>query len=217
MEIKSILGEKVLIEWRKMQSLQPDNLKLPYNIAYLKQSLIENNFAMPFFGWQNGEDVFVVDGHQRLQVLMELESEGVKIPELLDCQLINAKDRKEAVKILLKVYNQRSNPIDLEVLTEWVNIEQVEVEVQSLNVVEIKDVLDSDDFGTDFALPEGDKAPFQQMTFTLADEQATQIKNAIADIKQTDEYKYAETMGNENSNGNALYLIIMQWAEQRKF
>jgi len=139
MEIKSILGEKVLIEWRKMQSLQPDNLKLPYNIAYLKQSLIENNFAMPFFGWQNGEDVFVVDGHQRLQVLIELEGEGVKIPELLDCQLINAKDRKEAVKILLKVYNQRSNPIDLEVLTEWVNIEQVEVEVQSLNVVDIQD------------------------------------------------------------------------------
>jgi DNA modification methylase len=125
-----------------MQSLQPDNLKLPYNIAYLKQSLIENNFAMPFFGWQNGEEVFVVDGHQRLQVLMELESEGVKIPELLDCQLIKAKDRKEAVKILLKVYNQRSNPIDLEVLTEWVNIEQVEVEVQSLNVVDINDVED---------------------------------------------------------------------------
>ena len=139
MEIKSILGEKVLIEWRKMQSLQPDNLKLPYNIAYLKQSLIENNFAMPFFGWQNGKEVFVVDGHQRLQVLMELEGEGVKIPQLLDCQLINAKDRKEAVKILLKVYNQRSNPIDLEVLTEWVNIEQVEVEVQSLNVVDIQD------------------------------------------------------------------------------
>ena len=140
MEIKSILGEKVLIEWRKMQSLQPDNLKLPYNIAYLKQSLIENNFAMPFFGWQNGEEVYVIDGHQRLQVLMELEGEGVKIPELLDCQLIKAKDRKEAVKILLKVYNQRSNPIDLEVLTEWVNIEQVEVEVQSLNVVDINDI-----------------------------------------------------------------------------
>jgi hypothetical protein len=54
------------------------------------------------------------------------------------------------------------------------------------------------------------------MTFTLADEQAEQIKNAIDEIKHTEEYKYAETMGNENSNGNALYLIIMQWAEQRK-
>mgnify|MGYP003404023347 CR=1 FL=1 len=76
---------------------------------------------------------------------------------------------------------------------------------------------DSDEFGTDFKLKDGDKEPFQQMTFTLADEQATQIQNAISDIKQTDEYKFAETMGNENSNGNALYLIIMQWAEQRKY
>ena len=75
---------------------------------------------------------------------------------------------------------------------------------------------DSDELGTDFSLPDGDKSPFQQMTFTLADEQAEQIKNAIADIKQTEEYKYCETLGNENSNGNALYLIIMQWAEQRK-
>lgn len=76
--------------------------------------------------------------------------------------------------------------------------------------------IDADKLGEDFTLPDGDKSPFQQMTFTLADEQAEQIKNAIADIKQTEEYKYAETMGNENSNGNALYLIIMQWAEQRK-
>lgn len=75
--------------------------------------------------------------------------------------------------------------------------------------------INQEDFSTDFNLPDGDKAPFQQMTFTLADEQATQIKNAIADIKQMDEYKYAETMGNENSNGNALYLIVMQWAGQR--
>ena len=75
--------------------------------------------------------------------------------------------------------------------------------------------LDADKFGEDFTLPDGDKAPFQQMTFTLADEQAEQIKNAIADIKQTDEYKYCETMGNENSNGNALYLIIMQWNEKK--
>jgi len=76
--------------------------------------------------------------------------------------------------------------------------------------------LDENGFSEDFSLKEGDKAPFQQMTFTLADEQATVIKNAISEIKGTDEYKYAETMGNENSNGNALYLIIASWAGQRK-
>lgn len=76
--------------------------------------------------------------------------------------------------------------------------------------------MNTDELSEQFSLPDGDKAPFQQMTFTLADEQAEQIKNAIDEIKHTEEYKYAETMGNENSNGNALYLIIMQWAEQRK-
>jgi hypothetical protein len=76
--------------------------------------------------------------------------------------------------------------------------------------------LSPNDLGENFSLPDGDKAPFQQMTFTLADEQAAIIKNAIDDIKETDDYKYAETMGNENSNGNALYLIVASWAGQRK-
>jgi len=100
-------------------------------------------------------------------------------------------------------WEQLANDWDNEELESW-----------GLDVVGFD--IDSDELSTDFSLPEGDKAPFQQMTFTLADEQAEQIKNAIADIKATEEYKYAETMGNENSNGNALYLIIMQWAEQRK-
>jgi hypothetical protein len=76
--------------------------------------------------------------------------------------------------------------------------------------------LSPNDLDDSFSLPDGDKAPFQQMTFTLADEQAAIIKNAIDDIKGTDDYKYAETMGNENSNGNALYLIVVSWAGQRK-
>jgi hypothetical protein len=68
----------------------------------------------------------------------------------------------------------------------------------------------------EFSLPDGDKEPFQQQTYTLADAQVEQIKNAISDIKKTEEYKYVETFGNENSNGNALYLIVSQWAEQKK-
>jgi hypothetical protein len=72
-----------------------------------------------------------------------------------------------------------------------------------------------EDLGTEFSLPDGDKAPFQQMTFTLADDQANVIKNAIDEIKKTEEYKYCETFGNENSNGNALYLLISNLTNQR--
>jgi len=75
--------------------------------------------------------------------------------------------------------------------------------------------LNSDDFGEDFDLADGDKEPFQQITFTLADEQAERVKAILADVKQTDGYKYTETFGNENSNGNLLYSLVNQWAEQR--
>jgi hypothetical protein len=76
----------------------------------------------------------------------------------------------------------------------------------------IDDIETSDEFN----LPDGDKLPFQKLTFNLADEQVHQINNAINKIKLTEEYKYVETFGNDNTNGNALYLIISQWVEQNK-
>ena len=73
-----------------------------------------------------------------------------------------------------------------------------------------------DDFGEDFSLPSGDKEPFQQMTFTLADFQASEIKDALEEVKGLEEYKTMITFGNSNTNGNALALIIEQWIESRK-
>ena len=69
-----------------------------------------------------------------------------------------------------------------------------------------------DMYGEDFTLPDGDKAPFQQMTFTLADQQAELIKEAINQAKNIN----LETYDNENGNGNALYWIVKQWIELKK-
>ena len=54
------------------------------------------------------------------------------------------------------------------------------------------------------ALPDGDRAPFQQMTFTLADAQAEQVKAALTAAQH--DGPFVDT-GNENSNGNALARI----------
>lgn len=54
------------------------------------------------------------------------------------------------------------------------------------------------------SVPAGDRAPFQQMTFTLADEQAETVKAAIEKAKSLG--AFVDT-GNENSNGNALARI----------
>lgn len=100
-----------------------------------------------------------------------------------------------------------------------VEIAKVELEVDIDPTewgLELGNELDADEFGEDFELPEGDKQPFQQMSFVLADAQAEAVKAAIDQIKTADEYKNMETHGNKNSNGNALAKIIELWAEQKK-
>ena len=150
------------------------------------------------------EDMIVLGGNMRLKACIEAGLKDVAIIKASDLtpEQQNEFIIKDNVGFGEWDWNELANAWDDEKLVEW------GLDLPVFAGIEI---------GSDeFTLPDGDKAPFQQMTFTLADEQAIQIQNAISDIKLTDEYKYAETMGNENSNGNALYLIIMQWAEQRK-
>lgn len=52
-------------------------------------------------------------------------------------------------------------------------------------------------------LKDGDREPFQQMTFTLHDEQAEQVKQAIEKSKSLGSFDSL----NENSNGNAIARI----------
>lgn len=68
-----------------------------------------------------------------------------------------------------------------------------------------------DDFGEDFELPSGEKSPLEQITFTLANQQAEEVKRAVAIAKDHDDFEGMETHQNENSNGNALALIVEQW------
>jgi hypothetical protein len=149
-------------------------------------------------------DMVVLGGNMRLKALKELKYK--EVPIIIADELSEDQQKEFLIKDNLAYgqwdWDMIANEWDLPLLEDW--------------GIDLPEIVDPEQFGDDFSLPEGDKSPFQQMTFTLADEQAVQIQNAIAEIKLTDEYKYAETMGNENSNGNALYLIIMQWAEQKK-
>ena len=57
-------------------------------------------------------------------------------------------------------------------------------------------------------LKDGDRAPFQQMTFTLHDEQAEELNAAIKKAKNEGG---GQSAVNENSNGNALYFIAQRF------
>ena len=150
------------------------------------------------------QDMIVLGGNMRLKAMKEAGWKEVPV-EVVDWG--EEKQREFIIKDNVGFgewdWEMIANEWDAEQLNEW-----------GLDLPGFD--LDADKLGEGFTLPDGDKAPFQQMTFTLADAQAEVIKNAISDMKGTDEYKFAETHGNENSNGNALYLIVAAWAGQRK-
>lgn len=71
-----------------------------------------------------------------------------------------------------------------------------------------------DDFGENFVLDEGEKKPFQQISITVHDKQAELMLRAIKYVYDNDLVN--ETFTNENHNGNGLYEVVREWAEQKK-
>ena len=198
--------------WVKLTNVKPNpnnpRVIRDEKFAKLKQSIIDFPEMLekrPLVCYTEGEHYIVLGGNMRLKALSDIGAKEIPII------LADEWTEEQRAQFLIKDnvgfgewdWNALANEWDAEKLEAW-----------GLDLPGFK--VDTDELGTEFSLPDGDKAPFQQMTFTLADEQAEQIKMAIADIKLTNEYKYSETFGNENSNGNALYLIVAEWAGQRK-
>jgi len=192
--IENRIVKTELIKWREIKPLQPDNLKHIFNYKYIEDSILTHGFSMPFFVWQNGNDIFAVDGHSRIEVLNNLEN----VPEELPATFINAKDRKEAIEILLEVFNTKSNPIANEVLTEWVEIEQISVNVQSLNV-KIEQIYETEN-EPDYSLLDDDDEDLQRQT----DQMTSGVKKAIQIEFEAEHYEDA-------------YALVKFWREQNAY
>jgi ParB family transcriptional regulator, chromosome partitioning protein len=116
-----------------------------------------------------------------------------------------------------KAYVIADNQIALN--SGW-DIDTLRVEIERLSELDFDldligfdaDVLDKlVDIDADLPeLPDGDRNPFQQKTFTLHDEQAGLVDDAILLARSS---PLVDTGINENSNGNALALICQQWLE----
>ena len=151
------------------------------------------------------DDMVVLGGNMRLRACQDA---GLKEIPIIKASSLTPEQQKE---FIIKD-NVGFGEWDWAMLANDFEVEELEnwgLDVPGFDV-------DQNKMTDEFFLPDGDKAPFQQMTFTLADGQAEQLKNAIDEIKKSEEFKYIETFGNENSNGNALYLMVMQWEEQKK-
>lgn len=140
------------------------------------------------------QDLRVIGGHQRRKAL---ESLGItKIKVLIPDQKIDDKKFRE---ILVKD-NLAFGEFDLEILAEDFSLEELLGYGMSENLLAGLMV-------GQIPLPElsdAEKMGFQQMTFTLSNEQAENVNAAMKKSKKLGEFV---DIGNENSNGNAISRI----------
>lgn len=153
-------------------------------------------------------DNVIVCGHTRIKACEKL---GIKtVPCVVADDLTD-----EQIKAFRIADNSTAQ------IAEW-DLEKLQAELENIDmdmvqfglqeqIEEIEKSLDNG-YGEEFTLPDGDKSEICQMTFALHERQAELIKEAIKEAKDN----ITETFGNQNSNGNALYEVVRQWAEQRK-
>ena len=172
----------------------------------IKRSIVEFTLVEPLV---INKDMTVIGGHQRLKVLKDLQYKEVP------CIVIDLDKQKEKMLniALNKISGDWDRPRLKDILLE-IDTGEFDVNLTGFDEKEIETLMTQfhqDEYNTDFELPDGEKAPFQQMTFTLADEQAELIKQNMVIAKKD----IVETFDNENSNGNALYRMVKEWGEQK--
>lgn len=166
-------------------------------IEQIANSIREFGFKQPLVIDKN--NVLVI-GHGRLAAAMSLGIE--KVPCILADDLT-----PEQIKAL-RLADNKTNESD------W-DMDFLDIELDDITDIDMSqfgfELFSPDDFGTDFTLEGGAKPEICQMTFTLHEEQRREIELAIATVGEC-----ADTFGNTNRNGNALYEVVREWAEQRR-
>lgn len=143
----------------------------------------------------------LLDGHARIEEALTRD-ENTEVPFIK----VDVSEGEE--RLILASFDPITNQAyyDKEVLDSLLReVATGDAALQSLlsDLAQTVGIVEADFSDAFDKLPTEDRAPFQQMTFTVTDQQAEAIRDAL---KQAPDVDPGET-GNENSNGNALAYI----------
>jgi len=187
--------------------INPKNPKLHNDEAILK-SVQTFGIRQPIIVTPDGKDNYqIVAGHGRLNAFSAIGQTDIPciVWDETDENVINAYMVADNSTVIGGGWNDES-------LSELLRgFEDIDMDVFGFDEKDLNLLLASpDQFGEDFDLEDGDKAPFRQMTFTLSNKQADIVEDAIGVSKDQGEFESDENL---NSNGNALARLCMKYLE----
>lgn len=167
-------------------------------VAQIASSIKEFGFTNPILATSEGD---IVAGHGRLSAAMRLKLESV--PVIIIDHLSPAQRRALVIADNRIALNSGWDFDMLSVELDELNDQQFDLSILGFSPTELADLIGSPATPLDGMpnLPEGDREPFQQMTFTLHDSQAETVKRALEVARGMGDFAGSE---NENGNGNAL-------------
>ena len=194
---------KLQVEYVPIDTIKPykRNAKLhpQEQIEQIKNSMKEFGNIDPIGVWHNE----IVEGHGRYEALRQMGVKDVPVIRLDDLT-------DEQRKAYALAHNKLTMNSDFDV--SLLDTELAEIETIDMTLLGFDEPITGDEFGTDFELPDGDKSEFCQITFHVHENQ----KDFILGCCDMAKNEIQQTFGNPNENGNAIYEVCRQWAEQKK-
>lgn len=75
------------------------------NFNKLRKSITDEGFSFTVHVWQNDKTIYIIDGHQRVSVLVQMRKQGIKIPQI-SCSFVSAETYRDAKKLVLLAVSQ---------------------------------------------------------------------------------------------------------------
>ena len=177
----------------------------PEDIEQIKASIQADGFNDPLGIW--GENNLIVEGHGRQIAALEMGLD--KVPCIRLDHMTETQRRDYAIR-----HNRTAELSGWDFAKLEEEIAALEIEGVDLSGLDFNFVHD-DGFSDEFTLADGDREPVQNMTFTFSDEQAEKVNEAIREMKRSPAFAEYDDPNNKNGNGNALYLVVEEWLQQR--